>query len=124
MAQLKDMTRIQVLKQIDLQKRLNDEVGRAIWLNTTLANIGDFLTQPRTIKENLHPFENALFALQDGFKKKTLTSAFVDSVYFVITRNRRSRECWCRYLGLCSPSSRPMASNRNLTRARGAGNYG
>lgn len=75
MAQLKDMTRIQVLKQIDLQKRLNDEVGRAIWLNTTLANIGDFLTQPRTIKENLHPFENALFALQDGFKKKTLTSA-------------------------------------------------
>ena len=80
--QSKDVTQLQLLQQqIDLQTKLHDAVGKGISGATTFGNIGDFISGTKQIKENLLPFEDALFKLQDGFKQGTPSvREFVDEV--------------------------------------------
>lgn len=86
--QSRDVTQLQLLQQqIDLQKKLNEEVGKQVSKATTFDNLGDFFSsfgsgqQIKQIKEQLLPFEDALFKLQDGFKQGAPNvREFVDEV--------------------------------------------
>lgn len=80
--QSKDVTRLQLLQQeIDLQRKLREEVGKGISNSTTFGGIGDFFSGTRQVKEQFQAFEDAIFRLKDGFDQGAPNvRAFADEV--------------------------------------------
>jgi lambda family phage tail tape measure protein len=76
------VTKLQALQNsADLSKTLQGQVGQFISGATTFGNVGDFISQTKQIKSDLAPFEDALFKLNDGFKKGAPdVKEFVDEV--------------------------------------------
>ncbi|MGO3934759.1 hypothetical protein [Rhodopseudomonas pseudopalustris] len=80
--QSKELTLLQSRQsQVDLQKTLQSQVGSFIGGVTTFGGIADVLSKTREVREELLPFEDAIFKLNDGFKQGTPdVKAFVDEV--------------------------------------------
>ncbi len=68
--QSRDVTRLQLLQQeIELRGKLREETGKVISQSTTFGNLGDFFSGTKQVKEQLAPFEDAIFRLKEGFDK-------------------------------------------------------
>lgn len=80
--QSRDVTHLQLLQQqMDVMQKLREESGKVISKATTFGTIGDFFSGTKQIKDELAPFEDALFRLKDGFDKgQPSVKAFMDEV--------------------------------------------
>lgn len=80
--QSREVTTLQLLQQqLDLRQQLRDEAGKVISGSTTFGTIGDFFASTKQVRQELAPFEDAIFRLKDGFDKgQPSVKAFMDEV--------------------------------------------
>lgn len=80
--QSREVTTLQLLQQeLELRQQLRTEAGKVISGSTTFGTIGDFFSSTKQVRQELAPFEDAIFRLKDGFDKgQPSVKAFMDEV--------------------------------------------